>query len=53
MVFEFLESVFNALTKWSGAPNPPVPEGPLASVDKRKGRQDERKGRQDEPERQD
>ncbi|MEJ2852271.1 MULTISPECIES: hypothetical protein [unclassified Saccharothrix] len=35
MVFEFLESVFDALTKWSDAPNPPVPEGPLASVDER------------------
>ncbi|CCH32511.1 hypothetical protein ABZ816_23760 [Actinosynnema sp. NPDC047251] len=37
MVFEFLESVFDALTKWSDAPNPPVPEGPFASVDERKG----------------
>ncbi|MFJ6676147.1 hypothetical protein ACIQMJ_34030 [Actinosynnema sp. NPDC091369] len=41
MVFDFLESVFDALTKWSDAPNPPVPEGPLASVDERKDREGE------------
>ncbi|GAA1314676.1 hypothetical protein [Saccharothrix xinjiangensis] len=41
MVFEVLESVFNALTKWSEAPNPPAPEGPFASVDERKNREEE------------
>ena len=41
MVFEFLESVFNALTKWSDAPNPPVPEGPFASADEQKKRAEE------------
>jgi hypothetical protein len=41
VVFEFLESVFDALTKWSDAPNPPTPEGTFASVDERKAREEE------------
>ncbi|WP_199444398.1 hypothetical protein [Umezawaea beigongshangensis] len=30
-----------ALTKWSDALNPPVPEGPFASVDEQKKRAEE------------
>ncbi|MEU4805103.1 hypothetical protein [Actinosynnema sp. NPDC023587] len=41
VVFEFLESVFTTLTKWSETPNPPIPEGPFASVDERDSREAE------------